>query len=624
MCGIAGAVNFNLSYPDLMGAMLHRGPDEQAGFKVHNVDFFHFRLSILDISGGKQPMSLNDRFTIIFNGQIYNHLDLRKQFALQCRTNSDTETLLLLYEKLGEQMLPHLDGMFAFAIYDKDNQTLFIARDRAGKKPLYYYNDGEKMLFASELNALKSQLPLEMETDNMFHYLRFGSMYKSHTPYKKVKELGAGSFLTINCSALSVQETKWWNINDYFSIDNRDELNVALEKTDQMLREAIRSRIASSDLEVGCFLSGGIDSGLVVSIASEFVNKLKTMTISFEGEYNEAPLAKQVAARYSTDHTEVNISFQHLVNDVEGILCAYGEPLFDSSAIPSYYVSKAAKENVTVVLTGDGADEIFGGYKRYIPFKRLDFFAQHPLVSGGAGLLKQLLPVSHRKRTMYNQFYRTLSLAAQKNLQVYLSSGVDIFEDYQHFLLADEKDYLQEMQDDFQQINASPMSGLKKIMNLDFDLFLFNDVLVKMDIATMRNSLEGRSPFLCKSLLEYAPSLNDDFKVNGRNTKVLLRKLASTYLPEELVGQPKRGFEVPLKHWVDDQLKDMINDYLTSSNALNKTLVNQPFLYRLLNNPKGIPAEKRAKMLWTLFSMEVWYQKVYLSAAKSNQGSNMN
>ena len=204
MCGIAGAVNFKLAYPALMGSMLHRGPDEQDGFRHNNVDLFHFRLSILDISGGKQPMSLGDRFTIIFNGQIYNHLELRKQFALQCRTHSDTETLLHLYEKLGEQMLPHLDGMFVFAIYDRQNQNLFIARDRAGKKPLYYYSDGEKIVFASELNALRSQLPLEMERNNMFHYLRFGSFYKSHTPYVHVKELCAGSFMKIDCNTLAV------------------------------------------------------------------------------------------------------------------------------------------------------------------------------------------------------------------------------------------------------------------------------------------------------------------------------------------------------------------------------------------------------------------------------------
>jgi asparagine synthase (glutamine-hydrolysing) len=617
MCGIAGAVNFKLAYPALMGTMLHRGPDEQDGFRHNNVDLFHFRLSILDLSGGKQPMTLQDRYTLVFNGQIYNHLDLRKQFALQCRTHSDTETLLHLYEKLGEQMLPHLDGMFAFAIYDREKQTMFIARDRAGKKPFYYYSDGEKIVFASELNALKSQLPLEMERNNLFHYLRFGSFYKSHTPYVHVKELCAGSFMKIDCNNLVVTQQKWWNINDYFIAENRDGFDDALQKTDQMLREAIKNRIASSDLEVGCFLSGGIDSGLVVSIASEFVSKLKTLTISFEGEYDEAPLAKKVAERYSTDHTAVKISFNNLVNDVEGILTAYGEPFFDSSAIPSYYVSKAAKEKVTVVLTGDGADEIFGGYKRYIPFKRYDFFNENGIVSGAASLLKNLLPASHQKKTAYNLFYRTLSLATQKKLQVYLSSGVDIFEDYQQCFLADENEYLREMQLDFEQINASSMSGLKKIMNLDFDLFLFNDVLVKMDIATMRNSLEGRSPFLCKGLLEYAPSLNDDFKIKGTTTKFLLRKLAAKYLPDTLTNQPKRGFEVPLKQWVNHELKEMVNDYLTASNALNRSVLQPTFIQQLLGNTTTVPAEKRAKMLWTLLSMEVWYQNTYLAASKS-------
>ena len=292
--------------------------------------------------------------------------------------------------------------------------------------------------------------------------------------------------------------------------------------------------------------------------------------------------------------------------------------MFDSSAIPSYYVSKAAKERVTVVLTGDGADEIFGGYRRYIPFTQHDFFKEHALISSAASMIKPLLPASHNKKTMYNQFQRLIGLATKKNLEVYLSSGVDIFEDYENNILAGNPQYLQSMQEDFDKICSSPMSGLKKIMNLDFDLFLFNDVLVKMDIATMRNSLESRSPFLSKDMLEYAASLQDDFKVKGKTTKNILRKLAQQYLPETLIQQPKRGFEVPLKHWVNNQLKEIIGDYLMSADALNRSIVDSGFVKKLVSNNLKIPAEKRAKMLWTLFSMEVWYKNIYLSTSVEN------
>jgi asparagine synthase (glutamine-hydrolysing) len=612
MCGIAGSVNFKLSYQQVNDKMLHRGPDEQNGFTAGNVDLYHLRLSVVDISGGKQPMHLDNRYTIIFNGEIYNHNEIRSSIGLKGQTSSDTETLLLLYKKMGADMLNLLDGMFVFVIYDHQEKTLFIARDRAGKKPLYYYQDGEKIVFASELNCLKSLLPLQINENNFYHYLRLGCFYRQLTPYKNVTELAAGSFLLINCDTLELTEKRWWNIDEFYQQSNADDFETAIEKTDSFLNAGVKRRLESSDLEVGSFLSGGIDSGLVTAIASKYTNKLKTFTVSFAGEYDEAPLAKLVADKYQTKHTEININFDHLKNDVEKIIANYGEPFFDSSAIPSYYVSAAAREHLTVILNGDGADELFGGYRRYIPFAQHDFFKPNALVKNTAGLAKKLLPFSDNKKSRYNYFYRLASLASKNNLEIYLSAGVDIFEDYEQHLLHPPSDYLLPIIKDFNQLANANISGLKKIMNMDFNTNLFSDLLVKMDIATMAHSLEGRSPFLCKELLEYIPAINDKFKIKGSTTKYLLRQLSKKYLPEILINQPKRGFEIPLKKWVDNELKEIIYDYISSPTALNRQFVRPSFTESLLNNTLKIAAEKRAKILWTLFSMEVWYKKIYM------------
>ena len=612
MCGIAGAVNFNLSPNIIKDTMYHRGPDEQGSYISPNVNFYHLRLSILDIGGGKQPMQLDDKYTIIFNGEIYNHKEIRKQFNLKCQTSSDTETLLLLYRRFGTDFLQHLDGMFVFAIHDKEKNTIFIARDRAGKKPLYYFTGNEKIVFASELNCLKGMLPLQMEEANFYQYLRLGTFYRQFTPYKNVTELEAGSFLIIHCETLQIQKTRWWNIHDFYVKENNDTFKKAADTVDAFLHTSIKRRLESSDLEVGCFLSGGIDSGLATAIASGYNNHLKTFTVSFDGEYNEAPLAKLVADKYKTHHTEINISFDNLKDDLEKIICNYGEPFFDSSAIPSFYVSREAKKYLTVIINGDGADELFGGYRRYVPFSKYDFFKKNILVKNGASFIKKMMPFSDNKRSKYNYLYRLASLASKSHLEIYLSAGVDIFEDFENNINTD-YDYLETIKKDFDIIARSKLSGLKKIMNIDFDTNLFSDLLVKMDIATMANSLEGRSPFLSKELLEYVPSMNDKYKINGGTTKYLLRHLAKKYLPETLVSQPKRGFEIPLKNWVNGQLKDMMSDYIGSSTSLNKKFIQQQFVNNLLENKIKISQEKRAKILWTLFSMEVWYKKVYLN-----------
>lgn len=612
MCGIAGSINFNLSAPVINQAMGHRGPDERNAFTDKNLNLYHLRLSILDISGGSQPMHLDGRYTLIFNGEIYNHTELRTRFGLLGKTHSDTETLLLLYRKMGMAMLHELDGMFAFCIYDNQEGKIILARDRAGVKPLYVYDDGEKIVFSSELNCLRALLPLQKNEGACYHYLRLGCFYRRLTPYLHVSELKAGSWMEIQLNNLQKKTESWWDIHSFYLQKHRIPIEEAITQTDQFLHTAIKRRIDTSDLEVGCFLSGGIDSGLVTAMASQYKSRLKTFTISFPGSYDEAPLAKQVAQKYGTLHHEISLSFDHLLQDVETILGNYGEPFFDSSAIPSYYVSREAKKHLTVILNGDGADELFGGYRRYVPFAKYDFFSKGNWLKGLAGAATTVMPNPKDKKSAYNFIYRLASLASKSGVETYLAAGVDILEGYEDQIIPPGFDYLLPIKNDFSRITSSPISGLAKIMNMDFDCNLFSDLLVKMDIATMAHSLEGRSPFLCKEILEFAPALPDTFKINNRKTKFLLRRLSENYLPNELVNQPKRGFEVPLKSWVNSTLKEVINDYLANPSAMYHSFFKKNFGKQLLENKINMPEEKRAKVIWMLFAMEVWNKKVYL------------
>jgi asparagine synthase (glutamine-hydrolysing) len=265
-----------------------------------------------------------------------------------------------------------------------------------------------------------------------------------------------------------------------------------------------------------------------------------------------------------------------------------------------------------VILNGDGGDELFGGYRRYVPFAKYDFFNSGFLIKNLAALMHTVLPAPHNKKSKYNYIYRLADLARKDGLDTYLSATIDSFEGYEKFLTADKK-ILDQVRADFEIVNSSSLTGLQKIMNLDFDNILAGDLLVKMDIATMAHSLEGRSPLLSKELLEYVPGLPDSCKINGQQTKFLLRTLAEKYLPSELINQPKRGFEIPLKKWIDGELKNMIADYILSPNAYCRAFVKPSFIEQLWERKFPCGDEKRAKMIWTLFALEVWYRKSYLN-----------
>jgi asparagine synthase (glutamine-hydrolysing) len=599
MCGIAGTVNYNSNITEtIKKSLYHRGPDDQDNYNYRNINLIHTRLSIQDISNGHQPFRYKG-FVIVFNGEIYNHLHLRKKYLknFNFSTASDTETLLYLYIKFKNKMFDMIDGMFAFCILDKNNNKLVLARDRAGKKPLYLYKDNNSLLFASELNTIKAGVQtLTIAEDQISAYLRNGFFFNTATPYKNVTELEAGFIYEINIDTLEIKQKKYFNMLDFYKKNKINDLEDAKIELDYILHKSVKNRLLSSDLEVGAFLSGGIDSSLIVAVASEYVDKIKTFTVKFDGSFDESHLAKLTAQKYGTEHHELTISM-NLKNDVEKILLNYGEPFMDSSAIPSYYVSAEAKKHVTVVLNGDGADEIFGGYRRYVPvannwIKLASYFS----------LLTKVLPKSHSKKSIYNYAYRLLAMSDKKGLDFYNSATNDIFEDVYKF---DMNGATSRINDFILSIENENISELSKMLYMDFNLILQSDLLKKMDIMTMAHSLEGRSPFLSKYMLEFAPTLADKFKIKGTATKYILREVSKQYLPKELVSQPKRGFEVPLKNWVENDLKENIFDTL-NGDYYSQKFVNKKFITRLLEKNIDVSDEKRAKMLWSMYCLEVW------------------
>jgi asparagine synthase (glutamine-hydrolysing) len=607
MCGIFGKVG-SLGDRDMQIAaemLRHRGPDGQV-YKTYgnNVHLFHARLSIVDLEGGMQPMD-TDELAIIFNGEIYNHQELREQFNLTCKTRSDTETILLLYRRFGLEMLQYLDGMFAIALYDKVKEEVYLIRDRAGKKPLYFsvLNDG--IYFASEQNLLQKILRPSLYLPSIAEYLSTGMVYGEKTPYVGIRELLPGHLTIIKTQypIATPEQKQWWSIEPYY--ENKLDINEddALVLLKEKLKRALRRRVESSDLEVGCFLSGGIDSGIMAAMAVEVKSNLRTFTVKFDNEYDESTIARQVADYLGTNHFELNVSYKHLANDFENIVTAYGEPFMDDSQIPSYYVAKEAKKHVTVIINGDGGDEMFGGYRRYVPFANPLFRSW--IVRGVSKVAAPMLPLPASKMNLYNYFYRLVKLNSLNSYEQYLSASTDLlFNYYGSFKVIPDSTFRDQVESNF----SSNMTDLSKIMLTDFQSILPYILLKKIDISSMQNSLEGRSPFLSKEILEFAPGLSDELKVRGGTTKYLLRKLAAKYLPVGNEKLPKRGFEVPIINLVNKDLHPMLQDYLNDSNCLYKEVIDPLLIRKLLDGKLAISEDKRAKILFSILTMEIWYK----------------
>lgn len=611
MCGIFGKVG-RFEEKDMQiatSALCHRGPDGQV-YKTYDekIHFFHARLSIVDIEGGTQPMQTPNT-AIIFNGEIYNHEDLRKQYQLKTQTRSDTETLMLLYELKGLKMLDDCDGMFAIALYDKKSKKLLLIRDRSGKKPLYYtITTSGELYWSSELNVLHKLLRPQISHPAIAEYLITGMIYGSDTCYDQVNELKPGHYLELDVSDNIMRHAEqqcWWHIDRFYRKHTKITEQDAIEETERLLEVAVKRRIESSDLEVASFLSGGIDSGIVSALAMKVKSRLRTFTVKFDGDYDESPVAKGVAKHLGTEHYELPVSYGDLLNDLENIVAAYGEPFMDDSLIPSWYVARAAKQHVTVIINGDGGDEMFGGYRRYVAFA-------NPLLNNAAirqagKLIGGLLPAPSTKMNLYNYLYRLLKAGSLDTVDRYLAASTDLLWEQRCSLRSETNTKFEQK---IQSVFAEPISDLRKVMLADFSCILPYILLKKIDISSMQHSLEGRSPFLAKEILEFAPTLPDDLKIKGTTTKYILRKIAGKYLPQGNEKLPKKGFELPLINMMDGVLKNMLHDYVGSKNALHRQFLPQDLVSAYLNNSVSVSADKRARVLFALLSLEIWNRKV--------------
>jgi asparagine synthase (glutamine-hydrolysing) len=622
MCGIAGKLNFSpeefVDRRDLlrMGAFLHhRGPDGGDVWADRNVGFAHRRLSIIDLSSAAgQPMCNEDgNVWITFNGEIYNFQELRKGLESQghiFRTNSDTEAIIHAYEQYGRGCVNYLRGMFAFAIWDKRSRTLFLARDRVGKKPLYYYRDAERFIFASEIKALLTdrRIPREPNPIAIDHFLALGYVPGPLTAFRNIQKLPASHWLEIRDG--SIEQQRYWNLR--YTPKQKLSFEEAKAELHWRLAEAVRMRLVS-DVPLGAFLSGGVDSSAVVACMAEAMNRpVRTFSVGFGvSSFDERPYARQVAERYGTDHTELVVEAP--VNDIISKLAwQFDEPFGDSSAVPSYLISQLTRQHVTVVLNGDGADETFGGYDWYKMDRWLNRGKVLPL-----GIRKQFaalmlgIPPRWRKHTPVWQIYRlaeVLALSPSRRYTQWVEHfGPPIREeiytaDFQGKVRLDEPDDL------FASMFAKSQADdwLDVVLDADVNLYLPDDLLVKMDRATMSHSLEARSPFLDHVLMEFVASLPVAFKQSWGQKKRILKSMLRGRVPDTILDRPKMGFSVPIAKWFREDLREMSGDILLSNRSLERGYFQRGQIAKLLCEHAN--SHDHGTKLWDLLMLELWHQ----------------
>ena len=625
MCGICGKLNFNREEPvegglikQMCQVLSHRGPDDEGTYVKRNCGLGHRRLSIIDLSpAGHQPMSNEDGTVwIVFNGEIYNFPELRK--FLEARGHrfasfTDTETILHLYEEEGTGCLRKLRGMFAFAIYDERNERLFLARDRVGKKPLAYALTDNSLIFASEIKAILLDPAIRREIDFtvLHHYLTYEYCPSPHTIFKGIQKLPPAHFLIWEKGKANIE--RYWDLRYQEKLILPDEEAYG-ERFREIFEEAVRIRLMS-DVPLGAFLSGGIDSSATVAWMSKLSSEpVKTFSIGFEEEeYNELPYARIVADRFKTDHHEFMVR-PNAMEILPKLVYYYNEPFADSSAIPTYYVSKLTRGHVTVALNGDGGDESFAGYERYIADRLAGYYQLVPAVLREKIIRKvvELLPHSENRRNFFRRlkrFVRGISEEPERRYvrwicffdnemkdDLYCSEfkelvrGIDSVDlTVQWYAKADGKDFID------------------RTLFVDAMSYLPEDLLVKVDIASMANSLEARSPFLDHRLMEFAASLPGHLKLNGMVTKYLLKQSLKGILPEEVLKRKKMGFGVPLDRWFRGELKEMAFDTLLSPAALQRGYFQKKSVERLLNEHVTLRADHSYR-IWALLFLELWHR----------------
>lgn len=619
MCGIAGIVdgaNGGAVDPAVIHRMCqsiaHRGPDDEGIFVKDGVGFGMRRLSVIDLAGGHQPIFNEDRSVwAVYNGEIYNFQELRRDLEQRghlFRTSSDTEVVVHLYEEYGSDCVQKLRGMFAFALYDERRHRLLLVRDRLGIKPLHYAFSDERLLFGSEIKAILAAAPELAQVDSfaLLQYFYFGYVPDPLTAFSPIKKLPPGHLLEFGEGELTLRQ--YWDLPRYGTHSPASE-EECLEQLEHLLAEAVRIRLIS-DVPLGAMLSGGTDSSTVVALMARAASgPVKTFAIGFrQADFNEAPYARIVAERFGTEHHELILE-PDVVQTVDKLTRSLEEPFGDSSMLPTYYVSCLARQHVTVALSGDGGDEAFAGYDRYrmhlhdrsynwIPQSTRNFYREHihslvPYRIPGRNLAYSVsLPWQERyiEGVSLKPFQREMSLLSED----FASIGEGENDPFQLF-----RNYLAE---------APAADPLGRVLYLDSKSYLPGDILTKVDRMSMATSLEARVPMLDHVFLEWVTGLTSDWKLRGRMQKYLLKKLAERVgVPKEVLYRPKRGFALPLGHWMRHELKELVVTALTESRTLQRGYFNPKGVRQILDEHfQG--RRDHSPRIWRMLMLELWHR----------------
>ncbi len=628
MCGIAGFVNFSGHDQDksrtllkrMTDTLVHRGPDAEGFYVDEFAALGHRRLSIIDIADGQQPMGTADNnLQIVFNGEIYNYIEIRKhliQKGHQFQTNSDTEVILYAFVEWGQACVERFNGMFAFAIWNKQKKELFLARDRVGKKPLYYYWEGEKFFFASELKALSHTgiCPKQINDQALDCYFSFGYIPSPVTIYKDVLKLPSAHSMLVKSTG--IQKNRYWQL--HFLPDTSYNLDNALEEFEALINAATSCRLMS-EVPIGAFLSGGLDSTLVVSSMAQMLNTpVLTNSIGFdEKKFNELAIARVVAKHLHTNHKEFVVS-PDVIEVLNKISWHFDEPFADSSAVPTWYVCQMAKQNVTVALSGDGGDESFGGYTfRYLPhifesaIRSTVPTALRRIVFGGIGAIypqNSKLPQFLRLKTIFENLSTSHSEAFYRDL-IWLRPNTreSLYSPEFHKKLLGFTPY-EFIEPIYNSEFAS--SPLNRSQQTDINFYMTDDVLAKVDRISMAHSLEVRAPLLDYRILEFAAKLPQHLKIKGKSGKVLLKHLAAQRLPPQVTSMPKKGFSIPAAQWLRGDLKGTIESVMNKNDNLLSAYLQKSQLSKIWSQHQNSTRD-HSVLLWAIMMFDLWEKNHY-------------
>ncbi len=637
MCGIVGFIDYNRKssktlLSEMRDAIAYRGPDSIGEFFVQKDRFYlglaHRRLSILDLSSaGHQPMSYKN-LTIIHNGEVYNFKEIKeelKALGYIFDSHTDTEVILKSFHAWSVKCVDKFRGMFAFAIYDQTKEKLFIFRDRAGIKPLYYYKSDNLFLFGSEIKSFHKHPKFQKNLNKRAipYYFRFGYIPAPLTIFEKTHKLKPGHYLEIDLNSFRYKEIAYWRVEDKFLKSTKFEKSedMVLKELEEILKDSFKLRMIS-DVPVGVFLSGGIDSSLVTALLQKNSTKpLKTFTIGFEDKkYNEAIFAKKIANFLQTDHTECYCTNQDMLDLVKELPLIYDEPFGDSSAIPTLLVSKLSKEKVSVVLSGDGGDEAFVGYSKYFVLEKIANLQSSKIKKTILKILislineelvekaNNLLPNSKKQKNIkdkYQKFKNAIQSDSFAQMFINASSYVDNTT-LNRVLIDSSVDFTLSDFDIFKKIDH--LSTLDKMMICDYKTFMVDDVLVKVDRASMSVSLEAREPLLDHKIIEFLATIPSSLKYKDGVGKYLLKKILYKYIPKELIERPKSGFQIPLQEWLRDDLKELLDFYLDKKRLSKSGIYHIDEVLRIkkdLYDFKPI----NLSFLWFVLIFEMWKEQ---------------